>query len=167
MAGLEVAAGALGIIGVSQQVAQSARKIRAFCKDVQEAPTELRELTQSLETLSRILIRLGEVVAATSTTDQVCPDVDLLRESLQTCQHIAERTSVFVGEAHQNMGKRRYRGSCAFVMKKRELKAMLEKLDRSKSDLSIALAIFACPAAQKRANFLVGRQTSSQKLILW
>jgi len=146
--GLEAVAGVLGIVGVSQQIAQSAWKVKKFCKEVKDAPTELQDLTKSLDTLSRILFRLEEI-AMMDPDLVVSTDADILRSSLDGCQHAVERIVSFVTEACRAMSKRKFRGACAFVLKRRELKAMLEKLDSSKIDLNIAATTFYASNARK------------------
>lgn len=180
--GLEIAAGAIGIIGVSQQVVQTAFKARTFCKEVKDAPTELRELTQSLETLSRILIRLRETIPPETWNSQLGPsNVDILQASLQACHDDAARISILISDAHRMLEKKRFRGSCTLVSKKREIHSMLEKLNRSKADLSLAYSIYAssnimdcavsrAPASQMHGEALLENDTSrcsaSQRLDL-
>ena len=139
--GLETAAGVLGIVGVTYQIAQSAQKIRTFCKEVKDAPAELEALTHSVESLDTILIRLKET--AMTDSDIVSKvNADILSSSLMGCQRAVERISSFVTKARHTMKTRRFRGSCTFVLKRRELKAMQENLDSSKLDLLIATTTY-------------------------
>lgn len=155
--GLDVVAGALGIIGVSQQLAHSARKVKAFCRDVKDAPTDLQELTESLLNLSRILTRIADITA-TAPEAAATTNVDILRESLRACQDAAERISPSVLESRTQLSKGRHRASCAWVLKRKEVRIMQEKLDRSTLHLSTAFSVFAYAATMHQlANPCMGR----------
>lgn len=159
--GLEPAAGIVGIVGVSYQVAQSLFKIRAFCKDVREAPADLQKLTASLENVSRILIRLDEAVRS-SPASTLNTNGDILRSSLRGCYDATAEISTFVSNVHQKLSKRKYRTSCSLVLKRREIKMMLENLDRSKADLALAFSMFASADAMEYRQELYRKGSSAR-----
>ena len=139
--GLDVAAGALGIVGLAQQLAQSLLKIRSFCKDVKEAPIELQETISSLERASRLLIRLDEPDTGAAITSGGS-NADVFRDSLELCKDATNRIAVLSSELQRRMNHKRFRSSVKVVRKKRDFKSMLEKLDRSKADLNMAYSMY-------------------------
>lgn len=159
--GLEPAASIVGILGVSQQVAQSLFKLRTFCKDVRDAPADLRKLTASLENVSRILIRLDETVRSTPTST-FNANSDILRSSLKGCYDATVEISTFASNAHRELRKRKHRTSCVLVLRKHEIRAMLQILDRSKTDLALAFSMFASAEAMEHRQELHSEGSSAR-----
>lgn len=151
--GLEPVEGTLGIIGVSQQVAQFVFTIQAFCRDVRDAPADLQKLVVSLENLSRILIQLDETAHSTFGAT-FNTNADILRSSLQACHNAAAEISTFESSARRDLSKRRYRPSCVLVLKKREIRMMLENLERSKTGFFTAYTAFTHVSLAQQLNSL-------------
>lgn len=162
-AGLDIAAGALGIVGIAQQLAESVYKIHAFYKDVRDAPAELLDTIASLEHVSNILIRLAE-------EQQVAPNTiacqGIFYASLELCQRAVERVATVATELQKDLRQKRYRTGIKFVLKRRDTKAMLERLDRSKIDLLLAYSMYtdarrASEAENKQAQIMAIVETLS------
>lgn len=137
--GLDIVAGSLGIIGVAQQLTTSIIKIKSFCKDVKDAPEELLDTISSIENFNNILMRLGE--HQDRRLQQMKNDY-LLHESVALCEKATDRIASLANHLQLGIERRTYRGSIKAVLKKKEVKAMLEKLDRSKFDLHFAYSLF-------------------------
>ena len=139
-AGLDVAAGALGIVGVAGQLASSILKIKNFCKDVKNAPEELLDTIGSVENFSKILIRLGE--GQTRDLKDI-KNGDILRESLSICKKAADRVATLAMDLQLETQFRGSRAAIKTVLKQKTVNAMLQQLDRSKLDLQLACTMFS------------------------
>lgn len=139
MAGLDIVAGSLGIVGVGQQLLQSVLKIRDFCRDVRDAPAELQDTLLSIESMGRTLIRLGEI---DTTSMDGGMNEDILQGTLDLCKGAVDRVATLSLELQLETRRAKYLGSIKTVLMRREAKALLAKLDRSKIDLHIAYSMY-------------------------
>ena len=139
-AGLDVAAGALGIVGIAQQLAESVCKVRAFYKDVRDAPVALLDTISSLENVSMILLKLAE---EQTVSPYAIASQGIFCASLVLCQRAVEHVASVATELQRDVGQKRYRTGTRLVLKRRDTKAMLERLDRSKIDLLLAYSMHA------------------------
>jgi hypothetical protein len=157
-AGLDVAAGALGIAGVAGQLASSILKIKNFCKSVKNAPEELLDTIASVENFSKILIRLGE--GQTRALDDM-KNGDILRECLGMCKRSADRIATLAMELQLEMQYHSKRGAVKVALKQTTVNAMLQKLDCSKIDLQVAYIMFT--DACRRQEYDVIKQYMSEE----
>ena len=147
-AGLDVAAGALGITGIALQLSSSIFKIKKFCAEVQNAPDELQTIVQEIENLSNILASFTKdepELASSETLD------DAFQASLGLCSKAVSRLSAVVSQLHGPTERIRIRNKVKIVLKRERIQSILEKLDRSKADLHLAYSIYE--NAQRRREF--------------
>lgn len=144
--GLDIAAGSLGIVSIAQQLAESVLKIRTFCKDVKNAPAELQETVDAIESMSRILTQLGQTNTEEADADSIR---DIFRASLDLCKRAVERIVTLAAGLQKEMERRRFWAAVKTTLKKREIREMLEKLSHSKIELHIAYSMYA-DACRKR-----------------
>ena len=162
--GLDIAAGALGITSIAAQLVQSVWKLKTFCRHVKNAPTELFETIESLEHFSDILQRLAE-----NCNQSFCSDAttDVLCESIRLCLNAAQRVEQVTLSIQPTSRRRRYPLAIKWVLGRKELKDLLQKLTQSKLDLYLAYSLYA--ESCRRRDFAALRQyldnTSTQDQI--
>ena len=139
VAGLDIVAGSLGVIGVAQQLAASIFKIKDFCKDVKNAPEELLDTIRSMENISKILMRLDE---GRTRDRSETKDGSVFQECLRISKLAADRVATLTMDLQLDVQCRRGLGAVKTVLKQREIKLMLEKLDRSRIDLQFAYTMY-------------------------
>lgn len=136
---LSITTGAVGIIAFSQSLVESVLKIRAFCKDVRNVSAQHQETLRQLESIGKIMCRLGDRLLRESVSK---PDDEMLMTSLQLCQDAASRASALALQLQSGMLKRRKWGAMRAVMRQPDMIKLIERLDRCKADLHLAYTIF-------------------------
>lgn len=132
-----VVSGAVGTAGVAVQFAESIRKIYLFCKDVRDAPDQLRRAADELQLLSHIL----DSMAIQLQRDSLAYDSHAsLPVILHSCRQGQEEMSALLNDLQKNVSRRR--GAVRAVLKSTEIKKHLTKIERAKSALQIAQNIF-------------------------
>ena len=140
-----VIASAISIAGFAQQLAKSVVAIKRTLANVKHAPDELRETLEELASISDIMIGIRDeesinfVDGAPSTT---------LKQSLSLCQRATRRVCDLAEELEKGLGRRRTK--IKIVLKQETFGKMLNRLDRSKADLSLAYLLYsnACTARE-------------------
>ena len=156
-AGLDVGAGALGIVSVAQQLMASIWKIKTFCKDVKNAPEELLDTISTIDNFGKILMRLGE--AQTRDLNDM-RNGDILRESMSLSKRAVDCIASLAMELQLEMQCSK-RGRVKTVLKQSTIEAMMRKIDRSKIDLQFAYTLFT--DARRRQEFDVIKQYVSER----
>ena len=136
---LDIMAGSLGVIGGAQQLAASIFKIKDFCKDVKNAPEELLDTIRSMENFSKILMRLDEGQMGDRSETK---DGSVFQQRLRISRQAADGVASLTMDLQLNVHCMRSRGAVKTVLKQREIKLMLEKLDRSRIDLQFAYTMY-------------------------
>ena len=152
--GLDIAAGALGITSIAAQLAQSAWKLRTFCRHVKNAPTELFDTIEALEHFSDILQRL-----ARDCNQDFFPDANtgVFCDSIHLCHNAAQRVEQLAASVEPLLHGKRYRSAIKWVLGRKELKGLLQKLTQSKLDLYLAYALYT--ESCRRRDFTILRES--------
>lgn len=137
--GLDIAAGAIGIVGVAQQLTNSIFSIKRFCRQVKNAPEELRDTLDQIENMGNTMARLeGEVLSDTA----VDASQEVFKASMKLRQKAVERISMLASQLQSTAKWARVRAGVKIVLNQDVLKDMLERLDRSKADLHFAYSMY-------------------------
>jgi hypothetical protein len=152
-----VAAGAIGVVSLSIQLAESLHKVKSFYESVKNAPPQVAELIEEIEIMQDILGDLetgsqGASVASTPT----------MRRCMKVADGATKRFTVFATELQNRIKKSKYRGGIKFLLNRDDIKQMLDQLERTKSSLSLAYSLYQQATAEDRHAALIQAVSSSQ-----
>jgi hypothetical protein len=100
-------------------------KPKDFWDAVKEAPEEVKYLTEEIETLGLVL---SEIDANANEDDMVQIGCAASRKCLDLCRRGAAVLSTFVGQAEQEIAKKRRIGSVKMVLKKGLIDTLKDRL---------------------------------------
>ena len=111
----EVFGAATGLFRVASfalQLCESVAKVKEFCDNVKNAPTELLELVEKIEVVNKILKQLSSDGAQGDGVDK-----DAFQDSLSLCQRVIKRISTAAGELQTQITERRRRIAVKMILK--------------------------------------------------
>jgi hypothetical protein len=151
-----VAAGAIGVVSLSIQLAESLHKVKSFYASVKNAPPQVAELIEEIEIMQDILGDLetgsqGATVASSPT----------MRRCMKVADGATRRFTTFATELQTRIKKSKYRGGIKFALSRDDIKQMLDQLERTKSSLNLAYSLYQQATAEDRHVALMQAVTSS------
>jgi hypothetical protein len=154
---LGVAAGAIGVVSLSIQLAESLHNVKSFYESVKNAPPQVAELIEEIEIMQDILGDLetgsqGISVASTPT----------MRRCMKVADGATKRFTAFATELQTRIKKSKYRGGTKFALNRDDIKQMLDQLERTKSSLNLAYSLYQQATAEDRHAALIQAVSSSQ-----
>ncbi|GAB7350506.1 hypothetical protein MBLNU459_g1100t1 [Dothideomycetes sp. NU459] len=130
-----VVASGVGVAGVAAQFADGIRKLCQFCKDVRDAPEEVRYAINELGLLTNLLSAMEVELTSQRTRFSAHANYEAV---LVFCQQGTEQTTTIMAELDAAISKRGKRGSLRAAWKKPELDRYLQKIERAKTSLMFA-----------------------------
>lgn len=128
----EVAASVIGIAGFGIQLAESVVKLKRFCSEVQGARRKLEGLTQDL----RILVDLIDVISRRHAgSPELCA---ALEPSLLSCNSATSELAILVEGLLDKARRKKLMGSVRAVMLDQKIRDLTDKVERTKSLLTMA-----------------------------
>jgi hypothetical protein len=151
-----VAAGAIGVVSLSIQLAESLHKVKSFYASVKNAPPQVAELIEEIEIMQDILGDLetgsqGATVASSPT----------MRRCTKVADGATRRFTTFATELQTRVKKSKYRGGIKFALSRDDIKQMLDQLERTKSSLNLAYSLYQQAKAEDRHVALIQAVASS------
>lgn len=150
-----IAAGAVGVVSLSIQLAESLQKVKSFYAGVKNAPLQVAELIEEIEIMQDILSDLeasSQTVASNSN----------MKRCINAAQRATKSFASFSEELQASIKKRRYRGSARFALSRDDIKQMLDQLERTKSSLNLAYSLYQQATAEDRHIVVMQALSSSQ-----
>lgn len=153
-----VAAGAIGVVSLGIQLAESLQKVKSFCASVKNAPLHIAELIEEIEIMRDIL----------SDLESGCLSANVASSSnMHRCLKIAQRATIglvsFSNELQARIKKSRFRGGARFALSRDEIKQMLNQLERTKSSLILAYSIYREAIADDRHSVMLQATSRGQE----
>ncbi|KAK3616918.1 hypothetical protein LTR56_025636 [Elasticomyces elasticus] len=141
----DIAFGVVGVAGLAIQLADSVKKLQAFAVLVKDAPTELHELIEYINTSREWL---------DSITSTLVPAIDpaLRSRCVSLCRKAVEKIAVVAWELEQGMQTQKRRTAMKLAWNTDGMERLRKRLDSSKLDLHFAHSIFE--SEQLRAEVL-------------
>lgn len=135
-----VVSGAVGAAGVAFQFAEGIRKLYQFCKDIRDAPEEIRDSLNQLQPLSYIL----DAIAA----DLQKHPIHLATHSglpavLEACRQGEVQMTALLKEIKSGMDQKKKLASLRAVWKKNEVKKFMDRIERAKTSLLLAQTVYS------------------------
>lgn len=152
-----IAAGAIGVVSITIQLANSLQKVKDFCATVRNAPSQVAELIEEIEMLQNILSDLKDG----------CLSVNIgslanMRRCLEVAQRATKRLVSLSDGLQIKLKKSKFRGGARFALSRDEMKHMLHQLERMKSSLILAYSIHREAMADERHSGLMQAVKGSQ-----
>ena len=122
---LGIVASGMGIASLAIQIGDSLIKLKDFWDAVKEAPEEVKYLIEEIETLSLVL---SEIDANANEDDMVQIGSAASRKCLDLCRRGAAVLGTVVGQAEQEIAKKRRIGSVKMVLKKGLVDTLKDRL---------------------------------------
>jgi hypothetical protein len=151
-----VAAGAIGVVSLSIQLAESLHKVKGFYESVRNAPPQVAELIEEIEIMQDIL---GDLETASQGVSLA--STPTMRRCMKIAQGATNRFTVFATELQTRIKKSKYRGGIKFALYRDDIKQMLDQLERTKSSLNLAYKLYEQAAARERHTALMQAVTSN------
>jgi hypothetical protein len=152
-----IAAGAVGVVSLSIQLAESLQKVKGFYAAVRNAPPQIEELIEEIEIMQDILSDLE----LASKSANPASGINLIR-----CMKVAQRATrsfaAFSSELQSRVKKSKYRGGVSFALGRDDIKQMLDHLERTKSSLNLAYNLYQQATSEERHIALIHAMLSSQ-----
>lgn len=131
----EVAAGIVGIAGFGIQLAESVVKLKRFCSEVKGARRKLEGLTQDL----RILVDLIDLISRRHAgSPELCA---ALEPSLSSCNSATRELAILIDGLLEKARRKKLMGSVKAVMLDQRIRDLSDKVEQTKSLLTIATSI--------------------------
>lgn len=131
---------AIGLGAFTQQLTLAIVRLKSFCKDIKNAPTEVQETLHRMNGLAAILERFDKEQDDIATFSA---DREMFRCSIRLCKQVLERILSLTAELEAAMKTRKFRTSFKTALQREAMDKMLQKLDRSKMDLLIAYSLYS------------------------
>jgi hypothetical protein len=152
-----VAAGTIGVVSLSIQLAESLQKVKSFYAAVKNAPTQVEELIEEIEIMQDILSDLESGSQSANMASSA---------SMRRCMKVAQRATksfvAFSGQLQARIKKSRFRGGVKFALSRDDIKEMLDQLERTKSSLNLAYSLYQQATFEDRHAALLSAVSSSQ-----
>ena len=158
-----VAASGAGLISLSIQLFESANKLRRFYHAAQDAPKTISALVSDLEIMAMFLQQLEH------HRQQGTPAEALVARCILRCQHSTAEVQHLVDKMQLCMEKHaRLGGKLYSAFKQRDVKDLLDGVERAKSSLHLAYTMYQHQAhgdmlAMLQAQILAGKGIGSQQ----
>jgi hypothetical protein len=144
-ASLGVAAGGAGLLSLALQLGETAVKLKRIFFSLKNAPRTVSRLVFDLETMALTLHTLEQY------RQQDIHGGTLLARCITECQERTSEIQHLVGKMDQCMTKHeKFGGRVYTAFKEREVKELLSELDRAKSSLELACAMFFATRQMQR-----------------
>jgi hypothetical protein len=152
-----VAAGAIGVVSLSIQLAESLQKVKRFYGAVKNAPPQVEELVEEIEIMQDILsdLELGSQSAIMASSAS-------MRRRMKVAQRATQSFVAFSEELQKRIKKSRFRGGVKFALSRDDIKQMLDQLERTKSSLNLAYSLYQQATAEDRHAAIISAVSSSQ-----
>jgi hypothetical protein len=154
-----IAAGAIGVVSLSIQIAESLQKVKEFYAAVKNAPPQVEELIEEIEIMQDILsdLQLGSHSAnvASSANMQRC---------LKVAQRATRNFAAFSSDLQIRVKKCRFRGGVKFALSRDEIRQMIGQMERTKTSLSLAYSLYQQATAEDRHAAIISAVSSNQYL---
>jgi hypothetical protein len=152
-----VAAGAIGVVSLSIQLAESLHKVKSFYESVKNAPPQVAELIEEIEIMQDMLgdLETGSQGASLASTPT-------MRRCIKVAGSTTQRFTTFATELQTRIKTSRYRGGIRFALSRDDIKQMLAQLERTKSSLNLAYSLYQQATAEDRHAALIRAVSSSQ-----
>ena len=154
---IRIAAGAIGVVSLSIQLAESLQKVKGFYTAVKNAPPQIEELIEEIEIMQDILSDLESGSQSANMASSA---------NMQRCMKIAQRATksfaTFSSELQIRAKKSRFRGGVKFALSRDDIKHMLDQLERTKSSLNLAYSLYQQATAEDRHAALISAVSLSQ-----
>ena len=155
--GFGIAAGAIGVVSLSIQLAESLQKVKGFYTAAKNAPPQIEELIEEIEIMQDILNDLESGSQSANLASSA---------NMQRCMKVAQRATksfaTFSSELQIRAKKSRFRGGIKFALSRDDIKHMLEQLERTKSSLNLAYNLYQQATAEDRHAALVSAVSLGQ-----
>lgn len=152
-----IAAGAIGVVSLSIQLAESLQKVKSFYAAAKDAPPQIEELIEEIETMQDILSDLESGTQSANIASST---------NMQRCIKVAQRATKsfvsFSSELQSRVKKSRFRGSVKFALSQEDIRQMLDQLERTKSSLNLVYNLYQQATAEDRHAALVSAVLSTQ-----
>lgn len=152
-----VAAGAIGVVSLSIQLAESLQKVKSFYAAVKDAPPQVEELIEEIEIMQDILSDLESGSQSASAASSA---------NMQRCMKVAQRATkgfaTFSSELQNRIKKSKFRGDVKFALSREDIKQMLDQLERTKSSLNLAYSLYQQATAEDRHAALISVVAKNQ-----
>jgi hypothetical protein len=132
----------VGVAAFAQQLAQSVYKIKRFCDNVRNAPSELQDTLEHIANMVALLENLGQEAALDHEASHL-PAGAILKQCLELCRRAAERINSIANDLQNELQTRKRRAAIHIVIRQDAMDKLLTRLDRSKSDLVLAYTMFS------------------------
>jgi hypothetical protein len=144
-----VVSGIVGLAAFSLELSKSVVKLKDFAKDVRNAPKEVADLLIELENLANIL----ELLAKQGSTHP--PQDEILNASLQFCQAALQQMSSMTNQLEVEIRSKRRRTSLKVALKAETITKLLDRLERSKSNLNLAYSLYDRTCRQRENEMIL------------
>jgi hypothetical protein len=134
-----VAAGIVGLVSLTVQLTDSVGKFREIRHTYQDAPDEIHAY---LETLDKLAPIIEQSCAVPQRASADAAQVQLLEDCKRRCQNVRKSIDDVLRSILEEIKLRPWIGKLKAVFEKKTIEEWLGKLERSKSELSLALTIF-------------------------
>jgi hypothetical protein len=152
-----IAAGAIGVVSLSIQLAESLQKVKRFYGAVKNAPPQVEELVEEIEIMQDIL---SDLESGSQSAHMVGS------ASMRRCMKVAQRATksfvAFSDELQTRIKKSRFRGGVKFALSREDIKQMLDQLERTKSSLNLAYNLYQQATSEDRHGAIISALASRQ-----
>lgn len=137
--------GIFAVISLAIQVLDTVHKTSGFVKDIQDAPSELIELSETLEQLELVLQEVNLLLQQRYMVLRLPGSPIVLLRALEACCRRVTPLQDIIQKARETMGQgnrtQRTWASFKLVTKKERLRELRTHLRDAKSDLSTAMSV--------------------------
>jgi len=162
MSGFEVIAGGAGLLSLAIQLGDSAVKLKKLYHTAKNAPRIMSGMVFELETMRMALEQLEQHRIQDTQGDA------LLMRCIMACRQRTAEIKMLVDKIERHMTRGVWRGRVYTAFSERELKELLQDLERSKSLLHFAYTLYRTEEErlQRRQAFgMIQRGFQSQEIV--
>lgn len=152
-----IAAGAIGVVSLSIQLAESLQKVKSFYAAAKNAPTQIEELIEEIEIMQDILSDLESGSQSANMASSAS-----MRRCMKVAQLATKNFVAYSGQLQTRIKKSKFRGGVKFALSRDDSKEMLDQLERTKSSLNLAYSLYQQATAEDRHAALVSAVSLSQ-----
>lgn len=134
---LGTVASAAGLAGLTIQLLESGKKLKAFYDDVKDAPEDLKHLQERLNTLA---ILLQEIRSSENIT-QLVTNSPHFEQCITSCQAAAKEVKLFVDRLERGMARNKRWGAIKSVLKKDDFEKLDKRLEKAISLLHLCCSL--------------------------
>ncbi len=134
---LGVVSSGIAVAQLASSIATSIIALKSYFKQIKDAPAELQNLVEEIESLNVILSHIAADQSGTGIVDNLC-----MQRSLELCKKGVKELSECVEELRRKVeGKSRFQrqvGKVKVVLKKEEVKGLKRRMKSAVRLLSLA-----------------------------